>query len=246
VGKVQSLRFIEDKPGQVRILIGVDPKAPVTEATWAEIVTTGVTGISNVELRDNGSSTVRLDSSAEHLAEIPIKPSFLEKLQSQGGGMLASVERVLTQVEKITSDQNIASISTTLKNTALLTENAALLSERLSRSVEALEPGLKKFPKVMDGLSESLNKLNAPNGPMQQATLSLRSIQDMVAQLRVSTLPDLTALSVSVTDAARAFTLTSRQLGQSPQSLIFGLPRAAAGPGEAGFAGFAGAGSQSR
>ena len=94
VGKVESLRFIEDKPGQVRILIGVDPKAPVTEATWAEIVTAGVTGISNVELRDNGTSKVRLESSAQHLAEIPIKPSFLERLQSQGGGMLVSLERV--------------------------------------------------------------------------------------------------------------------------------------------------------
>jgi len=231
VGKVESLRFIEDKPGQVRILIGVDPKAPVTEATWAEIVTAGVTGISNVELRDNGSSKVRLESSAQNLAEIPIKPSFLERLQSQGGGMLASVERVLAQVEKFTNDENIASISASLKNTAVLTE-------RLARSVEAMEPGLKKFPKLMDGLTESITKLNAPNGPMNQATLSLQSIQDMVAQLRVSTLPDLTMLSVSVTDAARAFTLTSRQLGQSPQSLIFGLPRAAAGPGETGFAGF--------
>ncbi len=239
VGKVESLRFIEDKPGQVRILIGVDPKAPVTEATWAEIVTAGVTGISNVELRDNGTSKVRLESSAQQLAEIPIKPSFFERLQSQGGGMLASLERVLSQVEKITSDDNIASVTKSLKNTAVLTE-------RLSRTVEAMEPGLKKFPKIMDGLSESIDKLNAPNGPMHQATLSLQSIRDMVAQMRVSTLPDVTALSVSVTDAARAFTLTSRQLGQSPQSLIFGLPRAAAGPGEPGFAGFAGFNSQAR
>lgn len=242
VGRVESLRFIQDKPGQVRILIGVDPKAPVTEATWAEIVTAGVTGISNVELRDSGTSQVRLESSAQNLAEIPIRPSFLERLQSQGGGMLASVERVLNQVEKITSDENIASITTSLKNTAQLTE-------RLSRSVEALEPGLKKFPKVMDGLSDSIALLNAPNGPMHQAVQSLQSIQDMVAQLRVSTLPDVAALTVSVTDAARAFTLTSRQLGQSPQSLIFGLPRAAAGPGEPGFAGFgsaAGPGPQAR
>jgi phospholipid/cholesterol/gamma-HCH transport system substrate-binding protein len=34
-----------DKPGQVRILIGVDPKTPLTESSWAEIVTAGVTGI---------------------------------------------------------------------------------------------------------------------------------------------------------------------------------------------------------
>lgn len=257
VGKVESLRFIQDKPGQVRILIGVDPKAPVTEATWAEIVTAGVTGISNVELRDNGSSTVRLDSSAQHLAEIPIRPSFLERLQSQGGGMLASLERVLTQVEKVASDENIAAISTSLKQTAQFTE-------RLNRSVEAVEPALKKLPAMMDGMvattkridfaaveigklavsaQDTVKLLNAPYGPMHQAAQSMQSIQDMVAQLRVSTLPDVTALSVSVTDAARAFTLTSRQLGQAPQSLIFGLPRSAAGPGEAGFAGF---GAQTR
>lgn len=257
VGKVELLRFIQDKPGQVRILIGVDPKTPITEATWAEIVTAGVTGISNIELRDNGSSQVRLDSSAQHLAEIPIKPSFLERLQSQGGGMLASLERVLSQVEKVTSEENIASISRSLKNTAQLTE-------RLNRSVEALEPGLKKFPAVMDGLAattkridfaateigklavsaqDSVKLLNAPDGPMYMATQSLQSIQEMVAQLRVSTLPEFNALTVSVTDAARAFTLTSRQLGQAPQSLIFGLPRAAAGPGEPGFAGF---GAQAR
>ena len=242
VGKVESLRFIEDKPGQVRILIGVDPKAPVTESTWAEIVTAGVTGISNVELKDDGSSKVLLASTVKKIADIPIKPSFLERLQSQGGGMIASLERVLLQVEKLTSDQNIASISVSLKNTAQLTE-------RLTRTVEAFDPTLKKFPKLMDGLSESIALFNAPNGPMQQAVQSLRSMQDMVAQLRVSTLPDVTALTVSVTDAARAFTSTSRQLGQAPQSLIFGLPRAAPGPGESGFAGFGGVtglGSQAR
>ena len=42
VGRVYSLRFMPDKPGQVRILIGVDPKTPLTESSWAEIVTAGV------------------------------------------------------------------------------------------------------------------------------------------------------------------------------------------------------------
>jgi phospholipid/cholesterol/gamma-HCH transport system substrate-binding protein len=37
-------------------------------------------------------------------------------------------------------------------------------------------------------------------------------------------------------------TQTARQLGQSPQSLIFGPPRTVAGPGEPGFAGFGAAG----
>ena len=40
------------------------------------------------------------------------------------------------------------------------------------------------------------------------------------------------------TDAARSVTHTTRVLGQSPQSLIFGPPQVMAGPGEPGFAGF--------
>ncbi|MCX7223874.1 MAG: MlaD family protein, partial [Burkholderiales bacterium] len=73
VGRVQSLRFMPDKPGQVRILIGVDPNTPLTESSWAEIVTAGVTGISNVELRDDGKSNKRLVSSPEHIQDIPIR-----------------------------------------------------------------------------------------------------------------------------------------------------------------------------
>jgi phospholipid/cholesterol/gamma-HCH transport system substrate-binding protein len=236
VGRVGSLRFIEDKPGQVRIMIGIDPNAPITEATWAEIVTAGVTGISNVELKDNGTSNVRLKSTPDKIAEIPIRPSFLERLTSQGGGMIIAIDRVLAQVEKLTSEENIAAISLTLKKFPSVIDSLAVTSKRIDAAVG-------EFGTLSKSAQETIKILNGPNGPMQQAAQSLRSIQDVAAQLRASTLPDVTMLSVSVTDAARAFTLTSRQLGQSPQSLIFGPPRAVAGPGEAGFAGF---GSQSR
>jgi len=74
VGNVESLRFVPEKPGKVLILIGIDPRTPITRATWAEIVIAGVTGISNVELRDDGTSTTRLDSSPGKIAQIPIRP----------------------------------------------------------------------------------------------------------------------------------------------------------------------------
>lgn len=260
VGRVDALRFIQDKPGQVRILIGVAPNTPITTATWAEIVTAGVTGISNIELRDKGETHDRLESSAQHLAEIPIRPSFFERLQSQGGGMLASLERVLTQVEKIASDDNLSAINAAIKHSAQMTES-------LNKSVQAMEPGLKKLPAVMDTLlatgkrvdsaaleigklavaaQDTVTLLNAPNGPMQTAAKSLTGLQEVAIQLRASTLPDVSVLSMSLTDAARSFNKTSREIGQSPQSLIFGLPRQVPGPGEPGFAGFNGNGSPVR
>ncbi|MDN3987431.1 MlaD family protein [Zwartia vadi] len=252
VGNVESLRFVPEKPGKVLILIGIDPRTPITRATWAEIVIAGVTGISNVELRDDGTSTTRLESSAAKIQQIPIRPNFLDRLIAQASGMAPAVEGLLVHIQKIASDENIEALSSTLKN-------VASLSDQLRRSVVLLEPGIAKVPALIDNLSvtgkrvdeamtdirklalsaqKTLDVLNAPGGTMVQMTQSLKDIREAVAQLRVSTLPDVSMLTLSATDASRALTQTARQLGQAPQSLIFGPPRAVPGPGEPGFAGF--------
>ena len=236
----------------MRILIGVDPKTPLTESSWAEIVTAGVTGISNIELRDDGKSSKLLVSSTDDLKFIPIRPSFLERLAVQTTAALPAIDRILAQIEKIASDENIAALQKSL-------QNVALVSDQIKQSVSLMDPGLKKIPEMIDRLvettkrvdaavgeigklavssQETIRLLNAPYGPMQQAALSLQSIQEIAAQLRASTLPEVSMLSTSMTDAARSFSVTARQLGQAPQSLIFGPPRAVPGPGEPGFAGF--------
>ena len=239
VGRVQSLRFMPDKPGQVRILIGIDPNTPLTESSWAEIVTAGVTGISNVELRDDGKSNKRLVSSADKIQDIPIRPSFLERLQAQSEEILPGLDRIMDQIEKITSDQNINSLQTTMKN-------VAELSTQLNQSVKLLEPGFKKIPAMVDGVTAMTRRMDDGivlltrrlDGAMADISILTRSAQDAIAQVNASTLPDMSVLSSSVVDASRTLTRTVRQLGQSPQSFIFGPPRLAPGPGEPGFAGF--------
>ena len=252
VGSVESLRFVPENPGKVLILIGIDPKTPITEATWAEIVIAGVTGISNVELRDDGTSTKRLVSSLDKMQQIPIRPNFLDRLITQASTMAPVVEDLLTHMQKIASDENVGALSATL-------QNVASLSDQLRRSMVLLEPGLAKVPALIDGLTvtgkrvdeavvdvrkltlsaqKTLDVLNAPGGTMVQVTRSLKDIREAVAQLRVSILPDVSMFTLNATDASQALTQTLRQLGQSPQSLIFGRPRSNAGPGEPGFAGF--------
>ncbi len=239
VGRVQSLRFIPDKPGQVRILIGVDPNTPLTESSWAEIVTAGVTGISNVELRDDGKSTKRLISSANSIQDIPIRPSFLERLQTQSEQILPGLDRIMDQIEKITSDQNVESLQTTMKN-------VAELSTQLNKSTKLLEPGLKKIPALVDGVTAMTRRMDDGivlltrrlDGAMSDISILTRSAQDAIAQINATTLPEVSLLSSSVVDASRTLTRTVRQLGQAPQSFIFGPPRVAPGPGEPGFAGF--------
>ena len=245
VGRVDAMRFIPEKPGQVRINIAVDPRAPITLGTWAELVTSGVTGVSHIELRDNGDLPTLLTSSAKDVQTIPMRPSFWERLQSQGGGMIASAERVLSQLEKFTNSETAVAFQKTMQNTAAATG-------KLNDTLRALDPSLKRLPNLIDSITttadrigalttsaqQSMNLVNAPNGPLHEAARSLQSLRQGLAQVQSSTLPDLAVLSVSVSDAARSFAATTRQLGQSPQSLLFGSPPAMPGPGEPGFAGF--------
>ena len=252
VGSVESLKFSEDMPGQIRIRIGINPKTPITTGTWAEIATQGVTGISNIELRDDGLNDERLYSTKNHVQEIPMRPGFFERLQARGGGMIGSLERIMNQVEKFASDENALSFSQAL-------ENSAKLTDQLNRTAQSLEPSIKKLPALVDSMAstakridtaaseitklavsaqETVRLLNAPYGPMHQAAQSLQSLQVVAAQLRSSTLPEVTVLSTNLSDAAQAFTRTSRQIGEAPQSLIFGAPQVLPGPGERGFTGF--------
>ena len=252
VGNVETLKFNEDMPGQIRIRIGINPNTPITTGTWAEIATQGVTGISNIELRDDGLNDERLYSTPDHIQEIPMRPGFFERLQARGGGMIGSLERIMNQVEKFASDENALSFSQAL-------EYSAKLTEQLNRTAQSLEPSIKKLPALVDTMASTAKRidtaaseitklavsaqdtvklLNAPYGPMHQAAQSLQSLQVVAAQLRSSTLPEVTALSTNLSDAAQAFTRTSRQIGDSPQSLIFGAPQVMPGPGEPGFTGF--------
>ena len=121
VGKVQSLALNPDKPGQVRIRIGVAPNTPITESTWAELGVQGVTGMSNVELRDDGTSTRRLASSAAMPATIPLRPGFFQRFEQRGGEILHNVEQVSARLERLLSNENVQATTATLQNIAAIT-----------------------------------------------------------------------------------------------------------------------------
>ncbi len=252
VGKVQSLALNPAKPGQVRIRIGVAPSTPITESTWAELGVQGVTGLANVELRDDGTSRTLLQSSAEHPAAIPLRPGLFERIEERGGKLLSHVEQATAQLSRVLSDQNVLALTATL-------QNATDISQSLREATRDLGPALARLGPLMASLDstsrqadraareigdlarqarESLARLNAPDGPLAMATRSLNDIAWAAARLDNATLPAVGGMADSVRDAARAATATLRRVDNSPQSILFGPAPALPGPGEPGFAGF--------
>lgn len=254
VGQVQGLSIDQSEPGTIRVQIGVVPDTPITEGTWAEIATQGVTGISNIDLRDDGEQPKRVTSTAADPYEIPVRPGFFQKLQSAGVGMLEDGEDVLDDLRKFVTEENA-------ERFAMLLGNAEKLSVSLNESVVKLKPTLDALPGVIAKLDQTLarfdqlgadvteltqsaqktvNYLNSPSGPLTLATQSLAQLQRSAAQLQSSTLPEINRMMEDISAAARSFSGAARLFEQSPESVLFGPPPAKPGPGEPGFNGFGG------
>lgn len=254
VGQVQGLSIDSDRPGIIRISIGVLPSTPITQGTWAEISTQGVTGISNIDLRDEGSDPRRVSSFAQNLHNIPVRPGFFQKLRKTGVGMLEDGETVLDRLEQFVTAENAKAFGEILQNTNMLTTS-------LNQSLVALKPTLQSLPALVKQLEGTLARadqiggevsslaqsarqtieiLNSPSGPLKQAAGSLEQLQRSAAQLQSSTLPQINQMIETISQASRSFSSTAQEFERAPQSILFGAPPVRPGPGETGFEGFGG------
>jgi phospholipid/cholesterol/gamma-HCH transport system substrate-binding protein len=252
VGKVQSLQLDPSNPGQVRIRIGVAPNTPITESTWAELGVQGVTGLANVDLRDDGTSNVLLSQSKRELPIIPLHPGLLERFEQRGGAILANIELISGQLNKVLDDQNVQALHASLQNVVDISDSLKLMGRQLQPVVgkvgpliDSLNDTSKQAQKAAADIgmlaqrsAQALARLDAPGGPLEVATHSLYDISFAASRLSNETLPAVTRMANSVSRTARGVSTTVERVGDTPQSLLFGAPPPRPGPGEAGFKGF--------
>src|ERR1700744_1929002 len=94
VGKVTSIDFDPKQRGNVRVLISVDQRVPLTPSPFATLSYQGVTGLAFIAPDDKGESTVALVPDNDDPPRIPLKPSLLSQLQDRGEFILGRVEEV--------------------------------------------------------------------------------------------------------------------------------------------------------
>lgn len=247
VGRVQALLLDPDKPGQVRIRVGVAPTTPVTEGTWAELGLQGVTGFATIELRDEGKSPRRLETSTDRPAVIPLRPGLFARVEEKGMALLDALDRAAGQVRVMLSPENVQALSAVLQNTAEFSAQLKQAGARVGPLADHLDATVRQMGETARQTSElvrdahaALARFSAPDGPLALATQSLRQITQAAARLDTQTLPALSGMADSVGSSARKASATLQRVGDAPQALLFGLPPAQPGPGEEGFAGFGG------
>jgi len=245
VGKVDAITFDPQVVGQILVHISVKPDTPITQSTFATLGYQGVTGIAYVQLDDDGSRPVKLSSTPEQVARIEMRPSLFDQLQTRGLAILEQTEEVATRINGMLNPDNQKAILAAFDNVS----KAATELETIPRQ---LEPTLAKLPAVtaqaqkslasLDALSKdasalasSLNSIattmNAPGGTLATVTDTAARLGAVAERIEHDTLP----LAGDARATIRALNRTLDNLSERPQSVLFGSPEIAPGPGEPGF-----------
>lgn len=232
VGTVKAVELDPDNPHRILIRIALIAAAPVTHATYAQLSSKGITGGSYIALMDGEGKQTPLKTSARHPAHIPIRPSLTHKLESSGKQLLNQTDKLGKRLNELLNDKNRAHVSAILAKLDQATTKLVALED-------AALPSLKALPTLTAQASKTLNRSRALLDSLNRDARALHSVLDSAGRtthkLSTDTLTKIDALTTRMNRTVNDIDALTRQLRRDPQSVLFGAPPAAPGPGEPGF-----------
>ncbi|SPE21350.1 Mammalian cell entry related protein [Burkholderiales bacterium] len=247
VGKVASIVFDAQDPRVVLVNIDVDRSATLTHGTYGQLSYQGVTGLSFVELDDDGSDPQRLTTSADQPGRIELRPSLLDQIGGSGQNLLVDASLVAKRLNRLLSDENLSHLAGALRNAASAGEQIAVLAADLqpaARSLQSLETKsdatvvqlnllLGDMRSVTAEFGRHLAALDEVGKGAQAVGAASRSLETAIVG---DTLPRLSGAIDDFSRTSRNLDRVLRAVQEQPQSLLFGRRSPPPGPGEPGFA----------
>lgn len=123
VGEVTDLNLDPDQGDQVIARIRVDGTTPVRVTSRAQLEPQGITGLNYIQITA-GNPESRLLKAQYPAHEVPViqsQPSPIAELLSGSGTLLAQAVDALNRVNRVMSDDNIRSFSSSVQNVETLT-----------------------------------------------------------------------------------------------------------------------------
>ena len=241
VGKVQSLKFDRNHPGQILIRILVDTHAPITHSTYGSLGFQGVTGLAFIQLDDTGRDMTPMASSEKAVAQLPMRPGLLDQLQQRGDILLRKLERITDDVNDTLSPQMRDQLLATAASLQHAADGVTTLTRQMGPAAGKLPQTIDELDRTLASTNQLITGLNRPDGPFesnlnkvgtaaQQAGDALgsmnTSLQELSARVGYDTLPRVNSLAEDVRSAARSVDRAADMFSTSPRSVLFGAPPA--------------------
>jgi len=242
VGKVKDIRFSRNDPHVILIRIGVEKGTPVNQGTYAQLSYLGITGLSYIQLDDDGSKPEKLMSNGDTLGRIEMHPSFFDQMGNSGQELLRDTGLAAKRINKLLNDDNLDKLARTLSNLTIASGRIAELAAELQPTLKALPDIAVRTDKTlarMDPLLLNLNSLtqdvHARVDTLDHIGRSADALGQTSQELR-DALPQLQGMISDFSHSAHTLDRVLSDVQQQPQSLLFGKAAVPPGPGEQGFA----------
>ncbi|MDD5578438.1 MAG: MlaD family protein [Methylobacter sp.] len=239
VGKVINILFDPNDSSTILVPIEVDKQIVLTKGVYATLQLKGVTGLTQIELEDEGGISIALPPGDEPLNRIPLKPSLTDRLMSSGEDILNKANHLMIRLGILLSDENTKSISVILNNLKLLSDKLFDLQKAVDKAlagVPALSKDARKTLTNIDALTNELKSLTREVKVLSKKANKLadtgKTAGDIVMETTLPKVNELLAeLQAITTQVSRVATL----LENDPRALLLGPSQQDPGPGEPGY-----------
>lgn len=241
VGKVEAIELDPAEVRNILIRVSVDRSVPVTRSTTARLGYQGVTGIAHILLEDNGKDATPLAGDDGGLPRITMQSSLIEELSDVGGATLRQARDFLERANLVLDDDNRRHLAGILANLDATTSNATEVAGQLRKLLT--DENLRLLGSTLAHAERAAAEAAPLLLESRRLASSLQPVGERLGRLIGEPSPGgIAALVTRLEEVSGELSANSRQLNrvlqmleESPQSIIFGPPSHAPGPGEAGF-----------
>jgi phospholipid/cholesterol/gamma-HCH transport system substrate-binding protein len=246
VGDVRDITLAPHDAQKVRVWVRLRSDVPVTKGAVARLEFQGLTGVAYIELKGGppGGETIVALADQER-AVIPAEASAFQAVYENAPDLITQAIGAVLQVQKLLSDENIRSVSSTLQNTDRLTGNLARGTDNIDAllaEATLVMQSANKAAEAITNLAQSGNTLLEDDGKrlVSEAIATMQSTRQMidridalvaanedgVTQFVGSSLPEVSRMIIDLRATAQSLSRLMSQLERDPAGMIFGPKQA--------------------
>jgi len=206
---------------------------PVDAATYATLVSQGVTGIANVDL---GSDPARAQPQVTHsagLKVIPYRATGLSAILAGSGDLTTDARRLVAQLNAWVDDDNLRQLRAIFSNVEQVTTTLAGQRDAIPALLARLQSAAANVERTAQGLEAAVAE-DWPiiAGDLKATSANLLSVSNRMDRLLASNdanidrmlgegLPSLTSLVVDLGELADRISRLSAKLSEDPSRLVY-------------------------
>ncbi|WP_111411928.1 MlaD family protein [Billgrantia lactosivorans] len=236
VGEVARLRLDPADPRNVLALIRVESQVPIRQDTRARLALANITGSMSIQLHGGAPASPLLIAQGDTPPRITADQSPLSAMLSDSEELLGNVNRVLSRLEAVLSEDNVHNLERILANLERTTAQLASLGDAPGRLSERLDEVSREAARAL----AAIRALADRTGDMllvdaRQVTASLaRTAQNLETLLDdnqgalengLRGLQGLGPATLELRNALSSLNRLVRRLEESPRDFLLGRDR---------------------